>query len=320
MRHLGTVCKKIAISAVQTAVILIGITLVTFFILHISPVNPAEIYLMGNSGNVGQVSQEAIEEQEKKMGLDKPFIVQYASWLNNVAHGDLGKSMTTSKPVKDEIAEHAVPTAVLTAVSLLITVLISVPLGIYCAVKKDRALDNIVRIFSFLGISMPSFFISLVLLWIFCLKLQVLPVIAQRSPKGMILPAAVLIIQCSSKYIRQVRAVVLEQLNQEYVMGAAARGVSERDILFKHVLKNSAVPILTWCGMYFGIMLGGASVIETIFSWDGLGKLAVESVTTLDYYMIQGFVLWTAVVFLIVNFAVDVAGDIIDPRVKRGRI
>ena len=320
MRHLGTVYKKIAISAVQTAVILIGITLVTFFILHISPVNPAEIYLMGNSGNVGQVSQEAIEEQEKKMGLDKPFIVQYASWLNNVAHGDLGKSMTTSKPVKDEIAEHAVPTAVLTAVSLLITVLISVPLGIYCAVKKDRALDNIVRIFSFLGISMPSFFISLVLLWIFCLKLQVLPVIAQRSPKGMILPAAVLIIQCSSKYIRQVRAVVLEQLNQEYVMGAAARGVSERDILFKHVLKNSAVPILTWCGMYFGIMLGGASVIETIFSWDGLGKLAVESVTTLDYYMIQGFVLWTAVVFLIVNFAVDVAGDIIDPRVKRGRI
>ena len=130
MRHLGTVCKKIALSAIQTTVILIGITLITFFILHISPVNPAEIYLMGNSGNVGQISQEAIEEQEKKMGLDKPFIQQYALWLNNVVHGDLGTSMTTSKPVSEEITDHAVPTVALTAVSLLITVLISVPLGI----------------------------------------------------------------------------------------------------------------------------------------------------------------------------------------------
>lgn len=320
MKHLGTVCKKIAISAVQTLFILIGITLITFFILHISPVNPAEIYLMGNGGNVGQISQEAIEEQEKKMGLDKPFIIQYANWLNNVAHGDLGTSMTTSKPVKDEIINHAGPTVALTCVSLIITVLISIPLGIYCAVNKDRALDNFARIFSFLGISMPSFFISLLLLWIFALKFQVLPVIAQRSPKGMILPAAVLVIQCSSKYIRQVRAVILEELNKEYVMGAVARGISERDILFKHVLKNAAVPILTWCGTYFGIMLGGATVIETIFSWDGMGKLAVESVMRLDYYMIQGFVLWTAVIFLIVNFAVDVAGDIIDPRLKRGRV
>lgn len=136
----------------------------------------------------------------------------------------------------------------------------------------------------------------------------------------MILPAAVLVIQCSSKYIRQVRAVILEELNKEYVMGAVARGISERDILFKHVLKNAAVPILTWCGTYFGIMLGGATVIETIFSWDGMGKLAVESVMRLDYYMIQGFVLWTAVIFLIVNFAVDVASDIIDPRLKRGHV
>ncbi len=320
MKHLGTVCKKIALSAVQTLVILTGITLITFFILHISPVNPAEIYIMGSGGNVGEVSQEAIEEQEKKMGLDKPFIVQYANWLNNVFHGDLGTSMTTSKPVKDEIINHAGPTVVLTAVALLITVLISIPLGIYCAVNKDKALDNFARIFSFLGISMPSFFISLMFLWLFALKLQILPVIAQRSLKGMVLPAAVLIIQCSAKYIRQVRAVILEEMNKEYVMGAVSRGVSERDILFKHVLKNAAVPILTWCGTYFGIMLGGAAVIETIFSWDGMGKLAVESVMRLDYYMIQGFVLWTAVMFLAVNFAVDVACDIIDPRLKRGRM
>ena len=294
--------KKVVSSLLQTILVLTGITIVTFLILYLAPGNPAEIWLTGGDANVGQISEEAIREQEEKMGLDKPFLVQYGTWLIRVFQGDLGKSMTTSAPVAEELAKHIVPTL----------------LGVYCAVYRDRLLDNIVRTFSFLGISMPSFFISLVLLWIFCLKLQVLPVIASNDWKGMVLPAAVLVIQCSSKLTRQVRAVVLEQLNQDYVKGAAARGVDERTILFSHVLKNALVPILTWCSIYFGVMLGGAAVIETIFSWDGIGKLAIESVSRLDYFMIQGFVLWVAVIFLLVNFVVDLLSAVIDPRIKGG--
>lgn len=310
--------KKVVSSLLQTILVLTGITIVTFLILYLAPGNPAEIWLTGGDANVGQISEEAIREQEEKMGLDKPFLVQYGTWLIRVFQGDLGKSMTTSAPVAEELAKHIVPTLSLTLVSLVLTVLISIPLGVYCAVYRDRLLDNIVRTFSFLGISMPSFFISLVLLWIFCLKLQVLPVIASNDWKGMVLPAAVLVIQCSSKLTRQVRAVVLEQLNQDYVKGAAARGVDERTILFSHVLKNALVPILTWCSIYFGVMLGGAAVIETIFSWDGIGKLAIESVSRLDYFMIQGFVLWVAVIFLLVNFVVDLLSAVIDPRIKGG--
>lgn len=317
MRHFSSTLKKILMSFIQTAVVLIGITLLTFFILYISPGNPAEIWLTGGDANVGQISEEAIRQQEEKMGLDKPFLVQYGIWLSKVCQGDMGNSMSTSKPVVEELSRHIVPTMALTLTSLLLTVIISVPLGIYCAVYKDRTLDNIVRGFSFLGISMPSFFISLILLWFFCLKLHMFPIIATNDLKGMVLPTAVLVIQCSSKMTRQVRAVVLEQLNQEYVKGAIARGVDERTILFSHVLKNSMVPILTWCSIYFGIMLGGSSVIETIFSWEGVGKMAIEAVARLDYYMIQGFVLWIAVIFLLLNFLVDVLSAVIDPRIKR---
>ncbi|MCI9099163.1 MAG: ABC transporter permease [Lachnospiraceae bacterium] len=316
MNHWKTTVKRIASSLAQTVVVLVGITLITFLILHISPGNPAEIWLTGGDANVGQISEKAIHEQEVKMGLDKPFLVQYGNWLLRVCQGDLGASMSTSQPVWESLAESIGPTMSLTITSLLLTILISVPLGIYCAVYKDQWLDNIVRCFSFLGISLPSFFISLILLWIFCLKFHVFQVIATRDWRGMVLPAAVLVIQSSSKLTRQIRAVVLEQLGQEYVKGAAARGVDERTILFSHVLKNCLVPILTWCSIYFGIMLGGSSVIETIFSWDGVGKMAVEAVGRLDYYMIQGFVLWIAVIFLAVNLTVDILSAVIDPRIK----
>ena len=316
MKRIKNILKKIAASLLQTVAVLIGITLITFFILYMAPGNPAEIWLTGGDANVGQISEEAIKAQEEKMGLDKPFFVQYGNWLAKVCKGDMGISMSTSRPVAEELAEHIIPTLQLTFTSLLLTILISVPLGIYCAVYKDRWLDNIVRSISFIGISMPSFFISLLLLWYFCLEKRIFTIIATEDWKGMVLPTAVLVIQCSSKLTRQVRAVVLEQLSQEYVKGAVARGVSEIRILFSHVLKNCLIPILTWCSIYFGIMLGGSAVIETIFTWNGVGKMAVDAVARLDYYLIQGFVLWIAAIFLAVNFLLDFISAIIDPRIK----
>lgn len=311
-----TLWKKAGAQLLQTFVLLVGITFITFLILHLSPGNPAELWLTGGDGNVGQVSEEAIRAQEEKMGLDRPFLVQYGSWLGKLLQGDMGESMATGRPVAEELGEHVLPTLALAFSSLLLSVLISVPLGIYCAVYKDRWPDQLVRGFSFLGISLPSFFISLVFLWLFCMKLGWFPVIAGTGLRGMILPMAVLTIQCATKFTRQVRALILDQLGQAYVMGAVARGVDRRTILFSHVLKNALVPILNWCGIYLGVLLGGAAVVETIFSYEGMGKLAIDAVNRLDYFMIQGFVLWIALIFLGIHFVVDLACMLIDPRLK----
>ncbi|MBS7220126.1 MAG: ABC transporter permease [Clostridiales bacterium] len=318
MGRIKIVFRKILSQIVQFLIVIIGITLLTFSIMYLSPKNPAELWLAGSDGNVGIISEEAIEKQEKIMGLDKPFIVQYGNWLLNVAKGDLGTSFITKRPVLQEIKEHMAPTVEMTAVSLAVTVIIAIPLGILCAVYKDRWIDNIFRIFSFIGISVPSFVISLVFLWMFCIKLRIMPVIAPVGLKGLVLPSAVLVIQCSSKMIRQIRAIVLEQLEQPYVEGAVMRGVSYRRILFTHVLKNCAAPILTCISIYVGLFLGGSTIIEGIFSINGLGKMAVNSVARLDYNMLQGFVLWCAIAYLIVNLTVDIISALIDPRIKYG--
>lgn len=318
MGRMKIVFRKILSQIVQFLIVIIGITLLTFSIMYLSPKNPAELWLAGSDGNVGIISEEAIEKQEKIMGLDKPFIVQYGNWLLNVARGDLGTSFVTKRPVSQEIKEHMAPTVEMTAVSLAVTVIIAIPLGILCAVYKDRWIDNIFRIFSFIGISVPSFVISLVFLWLFCIKLKIMPVIAPVGLKGLVLPSAVLVIQCSSKMIRQIRAIVLEQLEQPYVEGAVMRGVSYRRILFTHVLKNCAAPIMTCISIYVGLFLGGSTIIEGIFSINGLGKMAVNSVARLDYNMLQGFVLWCAIAYLIVNLTVDIISALIDPRIKYG--
>ena len=318
MGRMKIVFRKILSQIVQFLIVIIGITLLTFSIMYLSPKNPAELWLAGSDGNVGIISEEAIEKQEKIMGLDKPFIVQYGNWLLNVARGDLGTSFVTKRPVSQEIKEHMAPTVEMTAVSLAVTVIIAIPLGILCAVYKDRWIDNIFRIFSFIGISVPSFVISLVFLWLFCIKLKIMPVIAPVGLKGLVLPSAVLVIQCSSKMIRQIRAIVLEQLEQPYVEGAVMRGVSYRRILFTHVRKNCAAPILTCISIYVGLFLGGSTIIEGIFSINGLGKMAVNSVARLDYNMLQGFVLWCAIAYLIVNLTVDIISALIDPRIKYG--
>lgn len=320
MGRLKTAVRNMISHIFQFVIVLIGITLLTFSIMYLSPKNPAELWLAGSDGNVGMISEEAIEQQEHIMGLDRPFIVQYGSWLADVVRGDLGISFTTKNPVSEELKNHMAPTVQMTLLSMIISAAVSVPLGILCAVNKDKSIDNIMRIFSFIGISIPSFVLSLIFLWLFCIKYKVFPIMAAEGIRGLILPSAVLIIQCSAKMIRQIRAIILEQMEQPYVEGAVIRGVSPRRILFSHILKNSASPILTYMSIYVGVFLGGSTVIEGIFSVNGLGRLAVNSVARLDYNMIQGFVLWCALAYLIVNLSVDILSAIIDPRIKYGRM
>ncbi|MDD5953474.1 MAG: ABC transporter permease [Oscillospiraceae bacterium] len=299
-------------------VVLIGITFLSFALMHIGPGDPAEKYLAGGDGNKGMVSEEAIAAQREKWGLDKPFLEQYFTWLGNAFRGDLGTSYSTGRPVLSELMSKIGPTVILSVASMFVILLISIPLGILSALYKDGVIDNFCRVFSFFGISLPSFLVSLLLLYVFGVQLNWFSIMGEGGIKGLILPVAVLAFQSAAKLTRQVRAAVLEELNKPYVRGAMARGIKKSRILFHHVLRNAMMPILTLSGIYFGVLLGGACVVESIFSWQGLGQLAVSAVKSSDYLLLQGIVLWIAVLYLVVNFAIDASYALLDPRVRKG--
>lgn len=310
--------KKIIMPVCRILIVLIGITFLSFSLMYLGPGDPAEKYLAGGDGNKGTVSEEAIQAQREKWGLDKPFLVQYGVWLEKVFHGNLGNSYSTGRPVLQELTKKAGPTASLAFASMLVCIIISVPLGVLCAYQKDGVIDNISRIFSFIGISLPSFLVSLILLYVLSVHYHWFSISGENGIKGLLLPMAVLAFQSSAKLTRQVRSVVLMELGRPYVQGARARGVSKNRILFCHVLRNSWMPILTLIGIHFGIQLGGAAVVESVFSWQGLGQLAVSAVRSSDYTLLQGIVLWLAILYLVINFLIDASYAVLDPRVRKG--
>lgn len=310
--------KKIIMPVCRILIVLIGITFLSFSLMYLGPGDPAEKYLAGGDGNKGTVSEEAIQAQREKWGLDKPFLVQYGVWLGKVFHGNLGNSYSTGRPVLQELTKKAGPTASLAFASMLVCIIISVPLGVLCAYQKDGVIDNISRIFSFIGISLPSFLVSLILLYVLSVHYHWFSISGENGIKGLLLPMAVLAFQSSAKLTRQVRSVILTELGRPYVQGARARGVSKNRILFCHVLRNSWMPILTLIGIHFGIQLGGAAVVESVFSWQGLGQLAVSAVRSSDYTLLQGIVLWLAILYLVINFLIDASYAVLDPRVRKG--
>ena len=298
--------------------VLVGITFLSFSLMFLGPGDPAEKYLAGGDGNKGMISEEAIQAQREKWGLDKPFLVQYGVWLGNVCRGNLGNSYSTGRPVIQELKKKAGPTVILAVTSMLICVTVSIPLGVLCAYRKDKLLDNVCRIFSFIGISLPSFLVSLLLLYFLSVQYHWFSISGENGIKGLILPVVVLAFQSSAKLIRQVRSVILTELGKPYVQGARARGAKKSRILFFHVLRNAWMPILTLVGIHFGIQLGGAAVVESIFSWQGLGQLAVSAVRSSDYMLLQGIVLWLAILYLLINFVIDASYARLDPRVRKG--
>ena len=202
---------------------------------------------------------------------------------------------------------------------MFLTILISTPIGILCAKYKDRLLDNIFRFITYLFSSLPSFFLALVLMYLFSLKLKLFPVIAKGNKSGIVMPALVLSLTLASWYIRQVRAIVLKELEKGYIDGLLTRGVSETRILFGHVLRNCLMPLVTLLSISFGTMLGGSTIVESIFTWPGVGKLAVDAITSRDYPVIQGYVVWMAVIFLVINAIVECSYSLMDPRIRRGK-
>lgn len=301
---------------VSFLVIIIGITFLAFLLSYLSPSDPVEIMLKKN-GNM--VSEELIQQKREELGLDQPILVQYAKWLSGIARGDFGTSYKSNKPVLQEIMKCLPYTIKLTLLSMLLTLLISTPLGVLCAKYRDGWLDNVLRFVTYLFSSLPSFFLALFLMYFLSLKLKWFPVIAKGSSGGIVMPAMVLSLTLAAWYIRQVRAIVLEEMEKDYIDGLLSRGISETKILFGHVLRNCLMPLVTLVGISFGTMLGGSTIVETIFTWPGVGKLAVDAITSRDYPVIQGYVVWMAVIFLVINAAVEFSYSLLDPRVRRGK-
>lgn len=308
--------KEILNRLVQMILTLLGVTFLTFALTYIAPGDPVEMLL-----EVGDViiPREVIEETRKQLGLDQPFHIQYIRWLGGVLTGDMGMSYSARVPVAQKLMEALPGTLLLAGSSLFMMIIVSLPLGIISALKRNTLIDNGIRFLTFIGISMPTFWVGLMLLYIFGLQLGWFPIAGGEVEfRRMVLPAVTLAISMAAKYTRQVRTAVLEELNQDYVMGAKARGIPMSRILWHHIMPNACLPLITLLGLTIGWLLGGSAVIEMVFGWPGLGKLAVRSIEMRDYPLVMGFVLWIASFYMIINFIIDCSYHYLDPRIRKG--
>ena len=296
--------------------ILIGITFLSFVMMRLAG-GDAVTYMYENAGV--SVSQEIIDQAKAEYGLDKPFLVQYATWFAGMVTGDMGTSYVSHRDVYETFVSKLPATILLTFTSIVLTVLIAVPLGILSAIRQNQWMDYLIRFLSFIGNSMPNFFAALVLIYFLSVKLNLLPVITNENvAQSLVLPTLTLAISMASKYTRQVRATVLEELEKDYVTGARARGVRGRVIIWKSVMKSSMLTIVTLLALSIGSLLGGTTIVETIFMWDGVGKMAVDAITMRDYPIIQAYVAWMAVIYVLVNLVTDIIYHYLDPRVRLG--
>lgn len=302
----------------QLIPILLAITFLSYGMMRIAGSDVVEQKMENTSGTV---SQEMIDNARAELGLDKPFVVQYFTWLGNLLRGDMGTSYVSNKPVFSTFVSKLPATLLLTAVSILLTVLISIPLGIWSAVKQNTATDYVIRTASFIGNSLPNFFVSLLLIYLFAIRLGWFPVISGGvSLQSVALPALTLAIAMSAKYLRQVRATVLDELSKDYVLGARARGVKFSTTMIRSVMKASLVTIITLLTLSIGSLLGGTAIVESIFMWDGVGKLAVDAINMRDYPIIQAYVMWMAIIYVVVNLITDLSYQFLDPRIRLGGI
>ncbi len=302
----------------QLIPILLIITFLSFAMMRLAG-SDAVLQKMENTGMVA--SQEVIDAARAELGLDKPFLTQYFVWLTDLLRGDMGTSYISNKDVLSTFLSKLPATLLLTVVSIGLTVVISIPLGILAAVKQNRLTDYVIRFCSFLGNSMPNFFVALLLMYFFAIRLELLPVISRElSFQSAVLPALTLAIAMSAKYLRQVRATVLDELSKDYVIGARARGVQFRVTLIKSVLRACLVTIITLLTLSIGSLLGGTAIVESIFMWDGVGKLAVDSINMRDYPMIQAYVMWMAIIYVCVNLITDLSYRVLDPRIRLGGV
>lgn len=294
--------------------VIFGVTLITFSAMYLAPGDPAELIAFARYGQ--DLSAGQIEAVRAAEGLNSPFYVQYIDWLGHVLRLDFGKSLINSDDILEEILLRLPATAELALASLFLSLLISIPAGILSSLKQNSLLDNTCVFTSLLGVSIPNFWLGLILIWVFALSFRLLPSYGYGSLENLVLPTLTLGTSMAAVTTRLTRASMLEVLNKEYIVTAKAKGLDEKTILLKHALKNALLPVLTFAGMQLGYLLGGTVIVETIFAWPGLGKLLVDSIFARDFAMVQGCVLFIAVLVSLSNLAVDLLYAVLDPRIR----
>lgn len=293
--------------------VLLGITFLAFLLIYLSPSDPVSVRM--SAGGIS-VSPEIMESMRRSMGLDRPLLVQYGDWLWNILHGNMGKSYITDADVLDQILKALPYTLKMAGASLLLTLCISIPVGILTAAMQNSKFDYVVRVMAFVGNALPNFIIALCLMFIFSYRLGWIPVLATTKPIGLVLPALTLALVMSSRYIRQIRAAMLDELGKGYVVGLRSRGLSETTILYKNALKNIMVTVITLTGISLGSLLGGTVIVETVFTWPGLGSLIMEGISQRDYPVVQAVIVWMASAFMVVNLLTDISYTVFNPKIK----
>ena len=288
--------------------------LFTTGMVHLSSVDPAEAYL--TAAHIQQ-TDEILAQKRHEFGLDRPFLVQYANSILKICQLDFGISYVSNKPVWDEVIYRIPATIQLAIASILIAVFISVPLGFLAGVKKGSAIDHFSRLLSFFGASIPTFWLGYILVFFFSVKLNLFPVEGIGTWKHLVLPSITLALPLIAMYTRLLRSSVLENLQEPYVLFARTRGLKEKTIMAKHVLRIAISPMITGLGMNLGKLLTGTIIVESVFSWPGFGRYFIEAIFNRDIPVIQCYVLIAAILFILSNLLVDIIQMYIDPRISR---
>ena len=294
----------------------LGISVLAFALALLAPGDPVRQVLQ--AGGIDAPSAEQVIAMRRELGLDQPGPVRYAIWLGDAVRGDLGRSYRTGEPVLQSLVDRFPRTAVLALLAVGLGLAIAVPLGIVSALFRDSFVDQVARLGALVGASIPSFWLAYLLILFFAVQLRALPVAGASEPRHIVLPALTLAIGAAASLTRLTRSAMLEELFQDYVRTARSKGLRERVVVVTHALRNALIAIVTITGIRLATLLGGAVIVETIFAWPGIGKYVVDSIFNRDYPTIQGFVLFTGTVVLLVNLAVDVSYVWLDPRVRLG--
>ena len=294
--------------------VLFFVTLCTFVITNLAPSDSAEMYYLSRGITP---SQEVLDQTRHEMGLDQNVLIRYGHWLNHVVHGDLGTSYHSGQDVNTQLLAKLPNTLKLASCSFILVFLISIPLGIYSALHRKKIGNALLKGFTFLGLAIPNFWLALILIFVFAVKLGWFPVISGSSFRGLVLPIICLSLPMICSYTRLIQNALLEELNQDYVVGLKARGMKMHQILYKHVLPHAFVSLSSLLGLSIGHLLGGTAIIETIFTYPGLGNMVVEAIRYRDYPIIQAYAIYMAIIYVVVNLLVDFLQQCINPHLRR---
>lgn len=307
---------KIVKKVLEILIVLFGVTILTFVFMNMSKVSPAEAIARRSNS---EPTREQIKQIEKKYGFDQPIYKQYVDWVGKLLQGDFGTSYISNQPFLEEVGNKFIATLAIVLLSLCWTIVVAIPLGIISAVKKNHFIDHFIRGITILGISIPSFWFGFLLLVIFAIRIPIFKVIDSGNFKSMVLPSIAMALPITCSLIRMLRAVILENMGKDFVIYAKSRGLSRKNILLKHVMKNALPPIITLFFQNVGYMVAGSAIIESVFSWPGIGNYFVNAITQRDFPVINGCILIMACIYLFCNMLADYLNKKLNPRITEDR-